>query len=54
MNKNETSNTTNRNIHIEESKASEATLCDLEPRAEVKGGSIYNASDVTLKRGIIE
>lgn len=35
------------------SGAQDNTLGDLEPRAEIKGGSlgIYQATDVTLKRG---
>ena len=35
------------------SGAHDTTLGDLEPRAEIKGGSlgIYQATDVTLKRG---
>lgn len=36
--------------------AQETALGDLEPRAEIKGGSssgIYKVTDVTLKRGVI-
>lgn len=45
---------TRQDIHIEENKVSqEAALGDLEPRAEIKGGSVHKVTDVTLKRGII-
>ncbi len=38
----------------EEKKGSQETaLGDLQPRTEIKGGSIYQATDVTLKRGIV-
>lgn len=54
MNKNETGDSTSRNIHLEESKGShETSLCDLEPRAEIKAGSIHKVTDVTLKRGVV-
>ena len=49
-------------IHIHHQEASrfegrkasdETALDDLQPRSEIKGGSIYQATDVTLKRGIV-
>lgn len=46
---------TGQSIGFEESeKLQETSLGDLEPRAEIKGGSIYKVTDVTLKRGVIE
>jgi hypothetical protein len=60
--KDETSDLIGQNSHREASHgeerkpAQEPALGDLEPRADIKGGTLpgnYNATDVTLKRGII-
>ncbi|HKG23752.1 MAG TPA: hypothetical protein VKC34_17760 [Blastocatellia bacterium] len=58
--KDETGESTMRGKHLEASRreeingAQEAALGDLEPRAEIKGGSLSTGNtvtDVTLKRG---